>query len=203
VPEGRPSFVLDASVIINFLGSGMPEPILESLGAELYVAKQVFLEVVRDPSRRIAPQAWLRQIEARGLIEVIKPAGESLETYLELVSAPPPGRLDDGEAATLAVALQLGATPALDEKRARRVSQSRYPGLLLSSTAALFRHASESGRIAQDQISLALFNALSLARMQVQPEMAEWVVNCIGAEKAQQCLSLPSQLREAIASKDR
>ncbi len=195
MPEGKPVFVLDASVIINFLGSGRPQEILESLDAQILIAEPVFREVSHDPSKRVSPQAWLREIEAKGLVQVIKLYGDALLAYFDLVSAPPPENLDDGEAATIAVAMESGAMPVLDEKRARRIFRSRYPGLPLASTAELFRRANDSGRISRNDSRMALFDALRIARMQVAPDMAEWVVNVIGVENAKQCPSLPRKFR--------
>lgn len=198
MPEEKPSFVLDASVIINFLGSGIPEQILESLNANLFVAEPVFKEVMHDPSKRVSLPTWLQQIEAQGLIEVIKLRDEALALYLELVAELPPDHLDDGEAATIAVAIQLGAIPVLDEKRARRIFQSRYPHLPLSSTAALFQYSGAIDRISQHEMRGALFHALSIARMQVQPELIDWVIGVIGEENAKLCPSLPKRFRSFI-----
>jgi predicted nucleic acid-binding protein len=198
VLEGKAPLVLDANVIINFLGSGIPEKLFGSLDVDLIVAEQVFREVMHDPSRRVSPQAWLKDIEARCLIEIVKPSGSALETYLELASEPHPNHLDDGEAATIAVAFERGGIAVLDEERARRICQARYPAISFSSTVDLLHRVSMTGKIPKDEFRATVFKALCIAKMQVRAEMLKWVINMIGEEDAKQCPSLSRKIRNIL-----
>jgi predicted nucleic acid-binding protein len=198
VLEGKPPLVLDASVITNLLGSGIPEQIIESFDTPILVAKQTSREIADDPSRRVSPQAWLKQIEARGLIKVIKLSGDALTNYLELVSAPQPDHLDDEEAATIALAVQQEGIPLIDAKRARRIYLDRYPGFPLGSTTELFRSLNEYGHLSHESLRATLLSALRTAKMRVIPEMTDWVIQTIGTEDAKQFSFLSTKINNDL-----
>ena len=186
--EGRQTLVLDASVLINFLGSGCVEVILRSLPDRILMAEQTFNEVLRDPSGRMPASAQRRALVDQGLITLVPLDHEGNEWFLELVSDP--DRLDDGEAAAVALALMTGAMPVLDERKARRVFRDRFPGRPLESSAGLFRRLSQSGNLTAEVLRDALFGALRKARMSVVAEESDWVVRTLGSELASQCPSL-------------
>ena len=100
--EGRHTLVLDASVLINFLGSGCVEVILGSLSDRVLMAERTFNEVLRDPSGRMPAAAQRRALVDRGLIIVAPLDHVGNQWFLDLVSEP--DALDDGEAAEDAVA---------------------------------------------------------------------------------------------------
>lgn len=182
------TLVLDASVLINFLGSGCVETLLGSLPARILMAERTFDEVVKDPSGRMPAPADRKALVAKGLIAVHGLDEEASELFLELVCKP--DCLDDGEAAAVALAAVAGAVPALDEKRARRVFRERYPGRPLASSAGLFRRLYESGHLPPDRVREALCGALQKARMSVVPEELEWTISILGPELARACPSL-------------
>jgi predicted nucleic acid-binding protein len=186
VPEREPLFTVDASVLINFLGSGIPDKLVKAFDTKLLVAEQVFREVINDPSKQVKPQLWLEKLQSQNLIEIVTLSTDALSTYLELGSDE---RLDDGEAATIAVAIHHGAIAVIDEKPARRVYVSRYPHSKLSSTVELFHDLNEQGAMPKDVIQKVLFDSLRISRMRVIPEMVDWVVDIIGVEKAKECSS--------------
>ena len=184
------AFVLDASVLINLLGSGLVEQLLTALSGPVLMADWTFREVLRDPSGRLPPAGIRQGLADTGLVEVRALDGTQIQLYLELASAPDPDRLDDGEAATVALAVGCGAIPVLDEAKARRVYRSRFPGGPLESTAGLFRRLNEGNRLPPDDLRSALYQALRQARMHVVREEREWVIRTLGLELARQCHSL-------------
>lgn len=184
-------WVFDASVIINLLGSGIPDRLIEALDGQILVAEQVFREVYADPGKRISPQTWLNRLDRQGLIEIAELSNESLSTYLDLATE----RLDDGEAATLALAIHRDAVPVIDEKQARRFYLSHYPERPMSSTVELFYRLDQRQCLSEDTLRTALFQALRIAKMRVLPEWVDWVVSVIGVENAKQCSSLPRSQR--------
>lgn len=184
------AFVLDASVLINFLGSGAAERLLKALPGPALVADRAFQEVLRDPSGRIFPADIRQTLAETGLVEVRSLDDAQAQLYLELASAPNPDRLDDGEAATVALALGCGATPVLDETKARRVYRSRFPSQPLESTVGLFQRLNDGARLPPNELRSALHQALLHARMHVAPEHREWVIRVLGPELARQCPSL-------------
>lgn len=164
----------------------MPDKIITALDTHILLAEPVFREVYYDPGKRITPQKWLKRLEKQGLIEIVQLSGAALIHYLDLVA----DRLDDGESATIAVAINNGATPVIDEKCARRLYQSHYPDKPLSSTAELFRQIDGHEHMPADTLRSALLQTLQIAKMRVTPEMADWVMQTIGEENAAQCSSL-------------
>lgn len=184
--EGERLFAFDASVLISLLGSGIPDRIIGALSGKILVVEQVFREVHDDPGRRILPQEWLNELRDQGRVDIIDPSGTALLNYLELAS----GGLDDGEAAVLAVSLDINAVAVIDEKRARRVAMLDYPELRLSSTAELFLDLYERRALPPDILATALFDALRITRMRVIPEMLDRVISIVGVERARQCSSI-------------
>jgi predicted nucleic acid-binding protein len=184
------TFVLDASVLINLLGSGAVERLLMALPGPVLIADRTFREVLRDPSGRIPPADIRQALAETGLVEVRSLDDTQALLYLELASAPDPDRLDDGEAATVALAVSCGAVPVLDETKACRVYRSCFPNHPLESTAGLFRRLNEGEQLPPDDLRSALYQALRQARMHVVPEETEWVVRTMGPELARQCPSL-------------
>ena len=72
-----------------------------------------------------------------GLVVVAELPEAAEETYLSLVAGPVSQTLDDGEAATLALALEVGAIAIIDERKAIKLAQTRFPDLRIVSTTDL------------------------------------------------------------------
>jgi len=191
--EGKLTLVLDASVLINFLGSGCVEVILGSLPERILMAERTFNEVLRDPSGRMPASAQRQALVDQGLIVLTPLDHEGNERFLDLVADP--ARLDDGEAAAVALALITGAVPVLDDGRARRVFRERFPGRPFESSAGLFRRLSESGNLTAEVLRDALFGALQKARMSVVPEELDWVVRTLGSDLVARCPSFARRHR--------
>lgn len=189
--EGGETLVLDASVLINFLGSGCVEVILASLPDRVLMADRTFNEVVKDPSGRMPAPADRLALITKGLIAVETLDHDGNALFLDLVSDP--DGLDDGESAAIALAVVNGAVPVLDERRARRVFRERFPGRAMESSAGLFRRLSASGNVPPGAARDALFQALKKARMSVVAEELEWVVRTLGTDLVSQCPSLGSR----------
>jgi predicted nucleic acid-binding protein len=191
--EGGGALVLDASVLINFLGSGCVEIILGSLPDRVLMADRTFNEVVKDPSGRMPSPPDRLALVTRGLIavETLDHAGSAL--FIDLVSDP--DGLDDGESAAIALAVVTGAVPVLDERRARRVFRERFPDRAMQSSAGLFRRLSDSGNLSPEVVRDALFQALKKARMSVVEEELEWVVRTLGTDMVLLCPSLKASAR--------
>jgi predicted nucleic acid-binding protein len=99
--------------------------------------------------------------------------------------------LDDGEAATIAYALEIGATPIIDERKAHRICNERFPSFALASTVDLLAHASIEAELGREALTDAVLQALLNARMRVLPHRIKWVVDLIGHSRACECPSLP------------
>ena len=192
-PEADAALVIDASVLINLLGSGAAEEVLTSLPQEVLIEHRAFSEVVRDPSRNLPAQNQRDLLVQRRHLQVRELEGAAIECFLELVVHP--DGLDDGEAATIACAHDLGAVAVLDERKARRIIRERFPALAIMSTAGLFGRLLEQQRMSAERVRGLLLAALQRARMSVPPEDIDWVIELLGVELAEQC---PSIRRSAI-----
>ncbi len=113
---------------------------------------------------------------------------EEYKVYWELVSGSP--SLDDGEAATVAVAASRNLFAIIDDKKGRN-------GALLHTkeeagwSLDLFRHTTVVAKLGNEQALDALFRSLRDARMRIATERAEEVIALIGIDRAKECKSLP------------
>ncbi len=106
--------------------------------------------------------------------------------------------LDDGEAATIAYAVEHGGIPIIDERKATRIYAEQFQGQALACTVDLFMHEAVTRAIEREKLAQGVINALQLARMRVLPHHVEWVVDLIGSEQALLCASLPRAARSKV-----
>lgn len=103
--------------------------------------------------------------------------------------------LDDGEAATIGYAHEIGAIAMIDERKARSICASDFPSLAVASTIDLLTHYVMGNALGKEGQINAIVNALRNARMRVPPHQIEMIVNLIGDEAAATCNSLPRAVR--------
>ena len=171
--------VLDASVIINVLGSGVGERVLSALSTRLIVADVTSREIVRNPlsiSDRTNP---IEAFAARRLLERRAVDGEALQTFIGLVGATPPDDLGDGESGAIALAKHLDLAVALDDGKARRICRNRFPNVEIVASAEIFAHANVAAALGTS-LADAVHGAMLHARMRVLPEHREWVASVLG-----------------------
>jgi predicted nucleic acid-binding protein len=197
--DGVP-LVMDASAIINFLGSGMPEVLLRNLGLPVLVAGQAFGEVRRHPipGEPIVPA--MAELTAGGFIQEVKLGPMGYGIFLELVANDLSGGLDDGEAATIAAALEHPeeAIIVVDEKKAARTVAMRWPERRCVDTMTVFAQTRVRGEISEAVFADAMFSALRHARMRVPEDGLDWIISLIGNERGLQCPSLGPSLRRRL-----
>lgn len=189
------SLVLDASSGLNLLGTGCAAEILRVLPHELVITEGAFGEVERDPLTGGPGSVVLEQLIAAGLLRVVRLSEPAYDRYLSLAGGPSPDGLDDGEAATVAHAIDVGAAPVLDERKATRIA-----GFLCASTPVctldLIAHSLVLKQLGEAAVANAVYSALLHARMRVQPLFRSWVVSLIGAERLRGCASFPRRWLE-------
>jgi predicted nucleic acid-binding protein len=103
--------------------------------------------------------------------------------------------LDDGEAATLALSLHLGATALIDERKAICIAAGRFPALTVATTTDLLFSAQVRGALSANLFGDALFASLTKARMRVPNHLLDEVCDCLGPDRTLLCLSLPARVR--------
>ena len=189
--------VADTSVLINLNATKCAEVILDALPNPFLAVSEVILELKSGEQAGRNDAAVVDTWQASGQLRVVQLGNTGMRYFASLVSGPVAQTLDDGEAATIAYALELKphAIPLIDERKANRICAARFAGLVTGSTVDLL--AQDDVRAALGCVRLAdtVFNALHDGRMRVLPHHVKWVAGLIGPERARRCRSLPRSVR--------
>jgi predicted nucleic acid-binding protein len=115
----RTSLLLDACIVINLTATNRLHPVAQAFGYTFTVVQQAAAEVgyLRDTSEKdvVLTPIDLTRYESESL-EVISLSPAEYPRYVELAR-----EVDDGEAATIAVAVERGMPLATDDRKARRL----------------------------------------------------------------------------------
>jgi hypothetical protein len=188
----RTELVLDASVFINLLATGVAKVILGSLPNPVFIEARAFAEIRRHPIPNADLSAEIAELLESGLLEKRTMSPEALDLFMELTGGDLTGGLDDGEAATITYALSISGNTlvAIDERKATRVFSERWPRRTLVDTVTLLAQPNCRSHLGPETLANACFSALVHARMRVRHEAMAWVLNTVGRERARQCPSL-------------
>lgn len=189
------ALIADASVVIGLNASGEARRVIELIERRVIVPDNAGNELAIGARFGHDDGAQLDALVAAGLVERLRLEGEAVTTYTALIDSTYGETLDDGEAATIALAVQHGAVAVLDEKKARRMCGQYFPHVVLGCTAQWLLGVAALGRTAHAE---AMINALRKGRMRVPPEFLDAVVTLIGAEAAAGCPSLPRLVRQTF-----
>lgn len=194
--ERHATLVLDASTVLNLLGTGRAADVLRRLGREAVVAEAAAAEVRRDPTRPKGEvgsgPAAVQGLVAAGVLRVaaLPPDAEAL--FLALIGAPSPDGLGDGEAATLALAADIGssAVAVSDDAKAVRVGAT-----VLASAGGVFCTLDLLAAAAtdRDEAAAVVFAALKAANMPVPLRFGTWVRSLVGDDALRECPSFPQR----------
>ncbi len=190
--ESSAFLIFDASVTINFLGTGQAVRLLDLIGRPVVMADRTFTEIKRHPLVGRDHVTELQEIIHAGHMEIRGLDGAAKELFFDLASADISGGLDDGEAATIALAITMSdyAAPVLDDRKARNLLLRRWPNRYSAYTVDLLAEARISNGMARSELAEAVYSALRHARMRVPAETRPWVSELIGKERAAQCRCL-------------
>lgn len=189
--------VADTSVLINLNATKYAETILDALPNPVFLVTEVLRELhagkLTGRNDAAAVDAW----RASGQLQAVQLGATGMHHFAGLVSGPVAKTLDDGEAATIAYALEVRppAIPLVDERKAIRICGERFSDLVTGSTVDLLAQDDVRAALGRSRLAEAVFNALYSGRMRVLPHHLEWVVGLIGPERARQCRSLPRTVR--------
>lgn len=165
--------LLDACVAINLAATGKLEDIADTLQLSFVIVAQAAAEVgyLRDI---IDGELVLSTIELTApseALEIVELEPSELRLYLELAAL-----VDDGEAATIAVAIQRGIDVATDDRRARRLCQERHLAEPVRTVALLHAYAHAAG-LADEQIRAIIVKVRDRASFQparTDPDIKWW-----------------------------
>ncbi len=188
--------VADASAAINLNATGCAEAILRALPNRVAVVDVVPRELELGRRRGRQDPDLLNGLVAAGVLAIVKLDDAAARHFEGLVVGSAAMTLDDGEAATIAYAVEHGGIAIIDEKKANRICREKFPGLRVGSTVDIFAQPDVVRALGRDSLAQALVNALQRARMRVLPHHVDWVVGLIGPEQAALCVSLPRSVRQ-------
>lgn len=185
------AFVLDTSVAINLNATGHSQEMLKALPNEVVLVDEVYAELENGRAKGWRDADLTSKLVAEGLLTIVRLGEVGLHEFTKLVNGPAVDTLDDGEAATIAYAVETGSIALIDERKANRICAERFEVLPVASTMDIIAHREVQEALGRKVLEESVYNALSRARMRVLPEHQDWVVRLIGPQKARQCSSLP------------
>lgn len=189
--------VLDTSVLINLHACKYGERILTAIPNDILVPDIVAGELEHETSRRNGEYSFLHALVADGIVTVADLNDAEYDIFHQLTSTSP--SLDDGEAATIAVATARHLLPVIDERKGRAragiLMKARAPGWTLD----LFRHPAAVAILGGQSAAEALYFALRDGRMRIPSESADAVIALLGMERSRDCTCLPGY-RDRILS---
>lgn len=177
LPSGQA--VLDASVIINLLGTKEPVAVLDALGHKCLIEERTLREVCKHPVPGLLAEPVLADLISRDLLEEVRMTDEEYEVYLGYVSPPLGTRLDVGESAALAVAGR-GACVVIDERRARRRAAAAVPNIIVVSTLQLVLTSAHRAGWGAARAKNLVEQAIQHSRMAAPKEEAALLARLLG-----------------------
>jgi predicted nucleic acid-binding protein len=190
--------VTDASVAINLRATGVSGLILDALPSRVAVVQEVARELEAGLQRGPMGADSFGELVASGRMEVAQLGEEGMGHFTDLVSGHAAETLDDGEAATIAYALECGATAIIDERKANRICAERFDALRTACTVDVLTQSAVRHALGPTGLVDAVFNALCLGRMRVPAHHMDWTLDLIGPERAANCKSLPKSIRARL-----
>lgn len=171
----NPPLLLDACVTINLVAAGPLEQIARDTGRKFLITRQAAAEVghlreTTDGETRVILVDLTHHVQADAF-EIIDLAVDEIQLYVELA-----GIVDDGEASTIAVAVERSLSLATDDRKARRVCADR--GLPEpTGTAALIKQYCEARALQHAEVAQLLARIRERASFQpprTDPQFKWW-----------------------------
>ena len=186
--------VVDTSVVINLNATGCAEAILRALPNRCVVVEDVLLELQMGRQTGRGDADALAVLIEQQLVERAQLRNTGIFHFQRLVSGSAAETLDDGEAATIACAIEQGAVALVDERKAIRICAERFPNLPIGCTVDVLAQRHVQAALGH-RLADAVFHALDRGRMRVPDSYGQWVVDLIGKERAAESRSLSRRLR--------
>lgn len=189
------ALVADASVVINLNATERAGEIVRAVPNPVLVTENAHSELKNGVPKGYDDAEALQTLIKEGIVGVTELNGDGVQIYESLIEGSAAVTLDDGEAATIGHAHEIGGAALIDERKARRLCGASYPSLPLVSTIDLLTHKAVVAQLGEAEHIEAIVRALQRARMRVPPERLSDVVSLIGQERAAACPSLPRSAR--------
>ena len=194
--------VVDTSVVVNLNATGNADAILRALPNRCVVTEAVLGELRAGRRKGRQDADALASLIDRHLVEEAQLQDPGMSHFESLVSGSAAETLDDGEAATIACAIERFAVALIDDRKAIRICAERFPNLAVGCTVDVLAHGRVQAALGR-RLEDAVFNALDRGRMRVPKRYGQWVVDLIGKERAAVCRSLPARFRVKSPSRSK
>lgn len=181
--------VLDTSVLINLHASKLGREILDALPNTVVLPLIVATELENETSKKNGEYQFIQNLLASKTVSPTALREHENDIFKSLVSGN--DSLDDGEAATIAIAASRGFLPILDERKGRKKAQAHIPEREPGWSLDLFRHPKAMTKLGPALSIDALYYALRDGRMRIHESHCDHVVSLIGVQRALECKSLP------------
>ena len=195
--DPRTILVADASVVINLNATGCAHAILKAFPNRWAVTANALSELVDGVRNGHDDARALQMLIDAGAIDLVGLGDTRGKVYETLIDGSALRTLDDGEAATIGYAHEVGGVALIDERKAMNLCADRFPELLVIATVELLLHEAVVRALGPQGHVEAVLGALQKARMRVPPDQITRVVAIIGDNSATSCLSLPKKARAA------
>ena len=152
--------VADTSAVINLNASGCAAAVLQALPNRMVLTDTVLAELRTDKRTGRDDAKLIRSLIDADLVAVAALADLKKDHFSALVAGPAAETLDDGEAATVAYALEMNAVAIIDDGKAVALCSRKYPKLVVASTVDVFAHDAIVTALAHGRLSDAVYAAL-------------------------------------------
>jgi len=142
-----------------------------------------------DSSHANGENGFIQRLISENVVRVVQMDDAAARIFETMIRSP--GSLDDGEAATIAVAVSQGFLPVVDERKGRARAQDLMNGQAPAWSLDLLVHPAVQIELVGDGYIEAVYLALREGRMRIDDDRCEAVVRLIGFERAVACNSLP------------
>lgn len=184
--ELHTELAIDASVLINVLGTGEAVATIEALERPLVMATAAFREVRRDPFTGGDASMVIGELEKRRLLVRLDLDTAGTQHMVSLISAPGTDALDDGEAATIALGARRGCCVVIDEARGRRIANGIPISAGVLGTIDILSCASVRQALGETRFQDAILSAAKCARMRFPIESGAWAEELLGESVAKE-----------------
>lgn len=145
-------FVLDTSAVINLLGTAAAARLLRGLATPCLVEERVISELKYHPIPGEDLAAELEQLRAAALLTCVRMSDAAYEVFVGLAAVSGVEGLGIGESAAIAVAQEMGGVVVLDDRKARRRAQARFPVLQIASSTQVFLESAASAKMPETEL---------------------------------------------------
>jgi hypothetical protein len=190
--------VADASVVINLNATGCARAIITAFPNRWAVTANALAELVNGMRNGHDDARALQMLIDAGVVDLVGLGDTGGKVYEKLIDGSALRTLDDGEAATIGYAHEVGGIALIDERKAINLCADSFPELLVVPSIQLLLHEAVVRALGPQGHIEAIIGALQKARMRVPPDQITRVVAIIGQESAAACLSLPKAARVAF-----